>query len=91
MLQFYWYFCHCEKPPEKYEKIQTKIKKVINPYLTIKILIPEGADRKALFKLENNAAFLELINHEDKKRLKKVAVNRFSHLKRIYCLNAVCL
>ncbi len=60
-----------EKPPEKYEKVQSKIEKTINPYLTIKIPMPEGVDRAAFLKLENDAAFLELINREVKEWLKK--------------------
>jgi hypothetical protein len=60
-----------EKTPEKYEKVQSKIEKTINPYLTIKIPMPEGVDPEAFMKLENNAAFLELIKKEVKEWLRK--------------------
>lgn len=60
-----------EKAHEKYEKVQSKIEKTINPYLTVKIPMPEGVDKEAFMKLENDAAFLELINKEVAKWLRK--------------------
>jgi hypothetical protein len=48
-----------EKTSEKYEKIQSKIEKAITPYITLKIPMPEGADREAFMKLENDPEFLE--------------------------------
>jgi hypothetical protein len=61
-----------ETTPEKYEKVQSKIEKTLNPYLTIKISIPEGVDRDAFMKLEKDAAFLDVIKQQAKEWLKKV-------------------
>jgi hypothetical protein len=60
-----------DKPPEKYEKVQSRIEKTINPYVTIKIPMPEGVDREAFLKLETDAAFLDYVKKEVKERLEK--------------------
>jgi hypothetical protein len=58
-----------EKAPEKYEKVQSKIEKTINPYVTVKIPMPEGVDKEAFLKLENDPAFIELLRKQAKEWL----------------------
>jgi hypothetical protein len=60
-----------EKTPGKYEKIQSKIEKTINPYVTVKIPMPEGVETEAFLKLENDAAFIELLKKQAKEWLTK--------------------
>jgi hypothetical protein len=48
-----------EKASEKYEKVQSKIEKSISPYITVKIPMPEGVDKEAFLKLENDSGFIE--------------------------------
>jgi hypothetical protein len=55
-----------EKTSEKYEKIQSKIEKAITPYITLKIPMPQGADREAFMKLENDVEFLESLANQTK-------------------------
>jgi hypothetical protein len=59
------------KTSEKYEKMQSKIEKVITPYITVKIPMPQGADREAFMKLENDIEFLESLVNQTKEWLIK--------------------
>jgi hypothetical protein len=57
------------KTSEKYEKIQSKIEKAITPYITLRILMPQAADREAHMKLENDVEFLESLKNHTKEWL----------------------
>jgi hypothetical protein len=60
-----------EKASKRYEEIESKIEKTLNPSITLIISMPEGADREAFLKLENDSKFIETIERQIKKRLKK--------------------
>jgi hypothetical protein len=60
-----------EKTPGKYEKVRSKIEKTINPYVNVKIPMPEGVDKEAFLKLECDPAFIELLKKQAKKWLAK--------------------
>jgi hypothetical protein len=62
-----------EKASKRYEEIESKIEKTLNPSITLIISMPEGADREAFLKLENDSKFIEIIERQIKKRLKKEA------------------
>jgi hypothetical protein len=55
-----------EKIPEKYDKVQSKIEKTINPFITVKIPMPEGVDKEDFLKLESDAAFIEILKEQAK-------------------------
>ena len=54
---------------EKYEEVHSKIEKTINPYITVKIPMPEGVDKEAFLKLENDSKFIETLQKQVKKWL----------------------
>lgn len=58
-----------EGASEKYEKVQSKIEKSISPYITVKIPMPEGVDKEAFLKLENDSKFVESLKKQVRKRL----------------------
>ncbi|MFQ6068880.1 MAG: hypothetical protein ACE5R6_21205 [Candidatus Heimdallarchaeota archaeon] len=58
-----------EKASEKYEKVQSKIEKIISPYITLRIPMPEGVDKEAFLKLENDSRFIESLKKQVKKWL----------------------
>jgi hypothetical protein len=60
-----------EKASERYEEIESKIEKTLNPSITLEITMPEGVDREAFLKLENDPKFIETIKRQIKKRLKQ--------------------
>ena len=60
-----------EKASKRYEEIELKITKTLNPSITLTIIMPEGVDREAFLKLENDPKFIKTIKRQIKKRLKK--------------------
>jgi hypothetical protein len=64
-----------EKASEKYEKVQLKIEKSINPYITVRIPMPEGVDKEAFLKLENDSRLIESLRDHVKEWL----VQKTSH------------
>jgi hypothetical protein len=54
---------------EKYEEVHSKIEKTISPYITVKISMPEGVDKEAFLKLENDSKFIETLKKQVKKWL----------------------
>jgi hypothetical protein len=58
-----------EKDSEKFEKVQSRIEKVINPYITVKITMPEGVDKEAFLRLEHNPIFIESLKKKAKEWL----------------------
>jgi hypothetical protein len=62
-----------EKASKRYEEIESKIEKTLNPSITLEITMPEGVDREAFLKLENDSKFIEVIKKQIVKRLKKAA------------------
>jgi hypothetical protein len=63
-----------EKAPEKYEKVQSKIEKTINPYVIVKIPMPEGVDKEAFMKLESDPAFIEMLKKQAKEWLTRKSI-----------------
>ena len=66
-----------EEPSKRYEEIQSKIEKSISPYITVKISMPEGVDKEAFLKLENNPKFIESLKKYTKKWLKRKTSPKF--------------
>jgi hypothetical protein len=62
-----------EKASKRYEEITSKIEKTLNPSITLEITMPEGVDREAFLKLENDSKFIEVIKKQIVKRLKQAA------------------
>jgi len=58
-----------EKASKEYEEIESKIEKMLCPSITLEITMPEGVDREAFLKLENDSKFIETIKRQIKKRL----------------------
>jgi hypothetical protein len=58
-----------EKDSEKFEKVRSKIEKEISPYITVKIPMPEGVDKEAFLRLENDLEFIESLKKKAKERL----------------------
>jgi len=58
-----------EKASKKYEEIESKIEKTLSPSITLEITMPEGVDREAFLKLENDSKFIETIKRQIRKRL----------------------
>lgn len=59
-----------EKASKDYEEIESKIEKMLNPSITLEIAMPEGVNKEAFLKLENDPKFIETIKKQIKKRLK---------------------
>lgn len=57
--------------PKKFEEIRSKIEKAVTPYITVKIVMPEGVDKEEFLKLENNDEFLQALNGFVKRWLKR--------------------
>jgi hypothetical protein len=55
---------------EKYEKVHSKIEKSISPYIMVKIPMPEGVDKDAFMKLENDIEFIALLKNQVIKQLR---------------------
>ncbi|RLG12312.1 MAG: hypothetical protein DRN64_00155 [Thaumarchaeota archaeon] len=49
---------------KKYEELKSKIEKTVNPYITLRIPIPEKADRREFFDLEKDQEFIEHVKDE---------------------------
>jgi hypothetical protein len=64
-----------EKVSEKYEKVKSKIEKSINPYITVKIPMPEGVDKEAFLKLESDSKFIESLKEQVRKWLTQETVH----------------
>jgi hypothetical protein len=60
-----------EKESKRYEEIESKIEKSLSPYITVKIPLPEGADKEAFLKLEVDEKFVESLKNYAKKWLKQ--------------------
>jgi hypothetical protein len=60
-----------EKASKRYKEIESKIEKTLNPSITLIITMPEGVDREAFLKLQNDPKLIETIKKQIKKRLKK--------------------
>lgn len=58
-----------EKASKKYEEIESKIEKTLTPSITLEITMPEGVDKEAFLKLENDSKFIETIKRQIRKRL----------------------
>ena len=51
-----------ERASDRFDDIKSKIEKSINPYITLKIKLPENVDKKEFMELENNQEFIELVS-----------------------------
>ena len=49
---------------DKFQKVQTKIEKTINPFISLKIPIPDNVDEDAFMSLEKDPEFLEWIKKQ---------------------------
>lgn len=58
------------KLPDEYEKIKSRIEKNVNPYILVKIFMPEGVKKEAFLQLENNREFIESLKDYVKEWLK---------------------
>ncbi len=58
-----------ESASRKYEEIESRIEKMLIPSITLEITMPEGVDREAFLKLENDSKFIETIKTQIKKLL----------------------
>jgi hypothetical protein len=56
-----------ERATDKFDDIKSKIEKSINPYILLRIDIPEGVDKELFYELENNQEFIEAIKKYTKK------------------------
>jgi hypothetical protein len=66
-----------KKASEKFEKVQSKIEKSISPYITVKIPMPEGVDKEAFLRLENDSRFIESLRDQVREWLsRKLAIER---------------
>jgi len=53
-----------EEVRKKYEELKSKIEKTVNPYITIRIPIPEEADKREFLELEKDQEFIEHVKEE---------------------------
>jgi hypothetical protein len=60
-----------EKASKRYKEIESKIEKTLNPSITLIITMPEGVDKEAFLKLQNDPKLIETIKKQIKKQLKK--------------------
>lgn len=60
---------------KKYVEIQSKIEKSISPYITVKVPLPEGVDKEAFLKLEDDSEFIESL----KKYIKEWLMRQTTH------------
>ena len=51
-----------ERASDKFENIKSRIEKSINPYITLRIELPENVEREEFMELENNQEFSEQVN-----------------------------
>lgn len=51
-----------ERASDKFENIKSRIEKSINPYITLRIELPENVEREEFMELENNQEFTEQVN-----------------------------
>ncbi len=58
-----------EEALKKCEEIESRIEKTLSPSITLEITMPEGVDKEAFLKLENDSKFIEAIKRQIKKRL----------------------
>jgi hypothetical protein len=64
-----------KKVTERYEKVQSKIEKSINPYINVKIPMPEGVDKEAFLKLENDSKFIESLKKQVREWLTRETIH----------------
>ena len=56
-----------ERAADKFDDIKSKIEKSINPYITLRVDLPEGVSKEIFFELENNQEFKDSIKEYTKK------------------------
>jgi hypothetical protein len=56
-----------ERASDKFDDIKSKIEKSINPYITLRIDLPEGVSKEIFFELENDIEFKDSIKEYAKK------------------------
>jgi hypothetical protein len=60
-----------ERASDKFDHLQEKIDKTINPNITLKIYLPEGVEKEIFLELENDQEFIDKITEFAKKWLEK--------------------
>lgn len=58
-----------ERASDKFNDIKSKIEKSINPYITLKIDLPDGVNKETFLELEYNQEFKDSIKEYTKKWL----------------------
>jgi len=61
-----------KQEPDKYDKVRSKIEKTINPYIKVKIPMPDGVDKDAFLNLECDKDFIECLKTQAKVWLRKL-------------------
>jgi hypothetical protein len=56
-----------ERASEKFEDIKSMIEKSINPYITLRINLPENVSKEFFYELEHDPDFIEAIKEFAKK------------------------
>ena len=56
-----------KRASDKFDDIKSKIEKSINPYITLRIYLPEGVSKEIFFELEHNQEFKDSIKEYAKK------------------------
>ena len=56
-----------ERAVERFNDIKSKIEKSINPYITLRIDLPEGINKETFYELEHNQDFLDSIKEYAKR------------------------
>jgi len=56
-----------ERATERFDDIKSKIEKSINPYITLRIDLPEGIKKETFYELEHNQDFKDSIKEYAKK------------------------
>lgn len=66
-----------ERDSDKFDDIRSNIEKSINPFITIKIDLPDNTDKEQFLELENNQDFLEQVKEFAGQYIKK---NNVAHV-----------
>ena len=56
-----------ERATDKFDDIKSKIEKSLNPYILLRIDLPEGIDKETFYELENNQEFNDAIKEYTRK------------------------
>jgi hypothetical protein len=60
-----------ERASDKFDDLQSKIDKSINPYISLKIYLPESIEKETFLELENDQEFIESVTEFARKWLEE--------------------